>query len=138
MGSSIQASSWIQDEKIASLEALESDSEQFIEDVVRIDRDVSEIINQRQDDSYDAYKHLKPDCEKNGWECFCKNVGEWCKEHWQEISTALGMSTGTALTITTAISLTTAGIVVFSTMVSSALNIIDTWYNIDNATFKSW
>lgn len=89
---SIQASSQTQDEKIASLEAFESDSEQFIEEAVRIDSEVAEAIRQRQDDFYDAYNYLKPDCEKNGWErfcSFCKNVGEWCKEHWVMIVTVL-------------------------------------------------
>ena len=88
--SSIQASSRIQDEKIASLEALENESEQFIEEAVRIDSAVAEVIRQRQDDFYDAYNYLKPDCEKSGWEkfcSFCKNVGEWCKEHWKLVVT---------------------------------------------------
>ena len=104
--SSIQASSRIQDEKIASLEALESESEQFIEETVRIDSEVAEVIRQRQDDFYDAYNYLKPDCEKNGWEkfcSFCKNAGEWCREHWGEILVTFVIVIGAVLAIATVI-----------------------------------
>lgn len=86
--SSIQASSQTQEEKIASLEAFQEDTEQFIEDTVRIDSEAADIIRQRKDDFYEQYYYLKPECEKNDWEKFCdwcQKAGEWCKEHWKEI-----------------------------------------------------
>ncbi len=52
--------------------------------------------------------------------------------------TALGVSAGTALTIASVISLTIAVIAVTSTAISSIMNIADTWFNIDNPTFKAW
>ena len=53
--------------------------------------------------------------------------------------TTLGVGAGTALTIATATSLVVAGIAVTSTLASSTLNIIDTWYDMSgNSTFKSW
>ncbi len=87
--SSIQASSQTQEQKIASLETFQQNSEQFIEDTARIDSDVADVINQRKDDFYEEYYYLKPECEKNGWEKFCdgvKAVGEWCKENWKSIA----------------------------------------------------
>ena len=90
--SSIQASTSIQEEKVDSLEQVRVNSEQFIEDTYRIDSNVADLVNKRKDDFYDEYKYLKPDCEKNGWEKFkdgCKKVGEWCKEHWKAVVTAV-------------------------------------------------
>ncbi len=90
--SSIQASSQTQEQKIASLEMFQQNSEQFIEETARIDSDVADVINQRKDDFYEEYYYLKPECEKNGWEKFCdgvKAVGEWCKEHWKIIVTVV-------------------------------------------------
>ena len=87
--SSIQASSQTQEQKIASLETFQQNSEQFIEEIVRIDSDVADVIKQRKDDFYEEYYYLKPECEKNGWEKFCdgvKAVGEWCKENWKSIA----------------------------------------------------
>ena len=53
--------------------------------------------------------------------------------------TAFGVSAGLATTIATVASLTIAGIGVFSTLVSSTLNIIGTWGDYsDNSTFKAW
>ena len=52
--------------------------------------------------------------------------------------TAIGVSAGTAMTAATIISFTVAAIAVGSTIGSSALNIIDTWGNIDNPTFNTW
>lgn len=55
------------------------------------------------------------------------------------ILTAFGVSAGLATTIATVASLTIAGIAIFSTLVSSTLNIIGTWGNYsDNPTFKAW
>jgi hypothetical protein len=47
---------------------------------------------------------------------------------------ALGMSTGAAI----AVSATVAVVAVVSTVASSTLNIIDVWFEIDNATFNAW
>lgn len=86
--SSIQASSQTQEEKAASLEAVQQNSEQFIEDTARIDSEVADVIRQRKNNFYEQYNYLKPECEKSGWEKFCdgcKKAGEWCREHWKEI-----------------------------------------------------
>lgn len=90
--SSIQAATRVQEEKIASLEALQQNSERFVEDAARIDGEVADIIRQRKDDFYEQYSYLKPECEKNVWEKFCdgcKKFGEWCKEHWTTIVTVV-------------------------------------------------
>ena len=52
--------------------------------------------------------------------------------------TTLGVSAGTALTIATVTSYTVAAIAILSTLGSSTLNIIDTWGNVKNSTFKAW
>lgn len=85
---SIQASSKIQEEKIESLEKFQSDSEEFIEDVVKIDDRAADTINKRKNDFYDRYYYLKPECEKSKWEKFkdkFKKIVDWIKEHWQSI-----------------------------------------------------
>ena len=90
--SSIQASTSVQEEKVDSLKQVRVNSEQFIEDTYRIDGNVADLVNKRKDDFYGQYKYLKPDCEKNGWEKFkdcLKKAGEWCKEHWKEVTTVL-------------------------------------------------
>lgn len=51
--SSIQASTQIQEEKADSLDALREDTEQFVEDAVRIDNEAAEAIRQRKDYFYD-------------------------------------------------------------------------------------
>ncbi len=48
--SSIQASSQTQEQKAASLEMFQQDSERFIEDTARIDSDVADVIKQRKGD----------------------------------------------------------------------------------------
>lgn len=75
-----------------SLETLSRNVENFIADVVRIDDDAAEAINQSKEEFYDKYNYLKPDCEKNIWEKICDgfaSVGEWCKEHWKLVVTAV-------------------------------------------------
>lgn len=53
--------------------------------------------------------------------------------------TALGMASGTALTVATVTSVVIAGIAVTSTLVSSTLNLVDTWGDMSgNSTFQSW
>ncbi len=53
--------------------------------------------------------------------------------------TALGMASGTALTVATITSLVVAGIAVTSTIASSTLNMIDIWGDMgENSTFQSW
>ena len=89
---SVQASTQLQEQKMDSLETLSRNVENFIADVVRIDDDAAEAINQSKEEFYDKYNYLKPDCEKNIWEKICDgfaSVGEWCKEHWKLIVTAV-------------------------------------------------
>ena len=52
--------------------------------------------------------------------------------------TTFGISAGTALTIATVTSYTVAAIAILSTLESSTLNIIDTWWNIDNSVFNTF
>lgn len=54
------------------------------------------------------------------------------------LASVVGITTSTAMAIATVLSLSIAGIAVLSTIGSSTLNIIDTWYNIDNPVFKRW
>lgn len=162
--SSVNTSSQTQEEKIKSLEDLNEDLNEFVSDVVRIDGDAAEAINKSKDDFYDKYDYLKPECEKNGWEKFtdsCKKFGEWCREHWKEILitvtivigaviaiaaviasgglalmpllTGLGLSASVAANISTAI----AVVAVISTIGSSILNVVDTWYDIDSPFLKT-
>jgi len=87
--SSIQASSQTQDRKIDSLEKFCSESEKFISEVVRIDEEVAELINKREENFYKEYYYLKPESEKSGWEKIkdgLKSVAEWCKENWKSIA----------------------------------------------------
>ena len=82
--SSISATVKTQEDKAAALETFREESEEFIEDTVRIDGDVADKVNQNKDDFYDKYYYLKPECEKTKWEKFrdgCKKVADWCKEH---------------------------------------------------------
>lgn len=88
--SSIQASSQTQEEKADALDTFNQNMGQFIEDTVRIDNEVADMVRQRKDDFYEQYHYLKPACEMNGWEKFCDGcakAGEWCKEHWKLIVT---------------------------------------------------
>ena len=84
--SSIQTSTQIQEEKIASLEEFQRNSEEFIEEVVRIDREVADVVNQNKEKFYEEYSYLNPNPEKNilewagdGLQSLC----EWCQEHWK-------------------------------------------------------
>ena len=88
--SSIQASSQTQEEKADALDTFNQNMGQFIEDTVRIDNEVADMVRQRKDDFYEQYNYLKPASEMNGWEKFCDGcakAGEWCKEHWKLIVT---------------------------------------------------
>ncbi len=91
--SSIQSSTQTQEQTIASLDAFYQNSENFIADVVRIDGNVADVINERKDNFYDEYSYLKPESllEKvwNSCKSGLKKVGQWCREHWKEIVTAI-------------------------------------------------
>ncbi|MBR0162797.1 MAG: hypothetical protein IJQ02_16190 [Oscillospiraceae bacterium] len=53
--------------------------------------------------------------------------------------TALGMASGTAMTVATVASLVVAGIAITSTLASSALNLVDLWCDMSgNSTFQAW
>ena len=85
---SLRASSQTQEQRIEILENFQNNSEDFIQDTIRIDNNVADTVDQNKDDFYDKYDYLKPDCEKSIWEKIgdgLKAVGEWCKEHWKEI-----------------------------------------------------
>ena len=156
----VQTSAQIQDEKMESLETLRRKTEEFVEEVIRIDEEVADAINQNKEDFYNKYNYLKPDAEKSDWEAFWDDAAEWCKEHWQEIVTTVGIIVGAALAIAAVvttggaalvplltalgvaagtaanISLAVAAIAVVSTIGAAALNIADTWGNIDNPIFN--
>lgn len=87
--SSIQAASQIQEEKICSLDNLTQNLEHFVEEAVRIDDEIAGMVRRNQDDFYEQYNYLKPECEMNGWEKFCDGcakAGEWCRENWESIA----------------------------------------------------
>ncbi len=89
---SIQSSTLTQEDKIDVLDKFYEESEQFISSTVSTDGDVADVINKGKDDFYEKYYYLKPECEKSIWEKFsdgCKKVGDWCKEHWKLIVTAI-------------------------------------------------
>ena len=90
--SSLRSSTDTQEDKIDALENIADDIEDFIDEVVSVDEDAADAITQSKDDFYDEYPYLKPDCEKSGWEQFLddlKDIGEWCKEHWEDIKVVL-------------------------------------------------
>jgi hypothetical protein len=85
---SIRASTQIQERKIASLDDLGRRIEQFAENAARIDSAVADLINKRKDEFYKEHGHLKPECEKGGWEKLCDIVAsapDWCAKHWKEL-----------------------------------------------------
>ena len=89
---SLRASSQTQEQRIEILENFQENSEDFIQDTIRIDNNVADTVDQNKDDFYDKYDYLKPDCEKSIWEKIgdgLKAVGEWCKEHWKLIVTVV-------------------------------------------------
>ena len=99
---SVQASTQLQEQKMDSLETLSRNVENFIADVVRIDDDAAKAINQSKEEFYDKYNYLKPKCEKNLWEKICDGfaaAGEWCKEHWKLIITAVMVIASVAVII---------------------------------------
>ena len=158
----VQASTQIQEQKMESLERIRQKTEEFVEEAVRIDEDAAAVINQNKENFYNKYNYLKPDAEKSDWEEFWDDAAEWCKEHWQEIVTTVGIIVGAALAIAAVvttggaalvplltalgaaagtaanISLAVAAIAVVSTIGAAALNIADTWGNIDDPTFNTW
>ena len=87
----VQASTQIQEQKMESLETIRQKTEEFVEEAVRIDEDAADAINQNKEDFYNKYNYLKPDAEKSDWEEFWDNAAKWCKEHWQEIVTTVGI-----------------------------------------------
>ena len=139
-----------------SLERIRQKTEEFMAEALRIDEDAAAVINQNKENFYNKYNYLKPDAEKSDWEAFWDDAAKWCKEHWQEIVTTVGIIVGAALAIAAVvttggaalvplltalgvaagtaanISLAVAAIAVVSTIGAAALNIADTWGNIDN------
>ena len=87
--SSIQASTRIQEEKIATLTDFERECEDFIEDMERIDTAVADVITSRKDKFYEEYPYLKPEEEKKKLIEKLKDVltktADWCKAHWKEL-----------------------------------------------------
>ena len=95
----IQASTEIQEKKIESLENFSKKTEEFTAEVVRIDEGVAAVINQYKEEFYNKYDYLKPDAEKNFLEICFDSAAEWCKEHWKQIVTTVGIIVGAALAI---------------------------------------
>ena len=54
------------------------------------------------------------------------------------VLTTFGVSAGLATTIATITSLSVASIAILSAFGSGTLNIIDTWWNIDNSVFNTF
>ena len=90
--SKISTASQTQEQQIAGLEATEKEVNEFIDLTINRDNSAATEVSKRKDDFYKQYSYLKPECEKSDWEKFCdglKKVGEWCKEHWKLIATAI-------------------------------------------------
>ena len=124
----IQASTQTQDEKIASIETIQRDSEQFVADAVRIDCDVADLVSQRKDDFYGKYSYLKPNAEKSGWEKFCdgcEKAWEWCGEHWAMVVTVLAVVAIAVIAVVT-FGVAVAAVAAIAGVVSLVLCVADT------------
>ena len=121
--SSIQTSTQIQDEKIDSLEEFQRNSEVFIEEVVRIDREVADVVNQNKEKFYEEYSYLTPDSERSDWENFCQDVGEWCQEHWEEIVVTVTIVVGVVAIIAISIATFRAAAVGAAALVGGVVGI---------------
>ena len=95
----VQTSTQIQEQKAEALEAFSQKTEEFTAEAARIDEDAAAVIKQNKENFYNKYNYLKPDAEKSDWEEFWDDAAEWCKEHWQEIVTTVGIIVGAALAI---------------------------------------
>ena len=85
----ITSSTRVQEKTESSINSFQKKTEQFIEEVVRIDNLVASTIKQRKDSFYSQYGYLKPECEKKDWQKFCdrvKTVKEWCQDNWKSIA----------------------------------------------------
>ena len=102
--SKISTASQTQEQQIAGLEAIQKKANEFIDLTVNRDNSAASEVSKRKDDFYKQYSYLKPECEKSDWEKFCdglKKVGEWCKEHWKLIATAIMVVVAIAIIICT-------------------------------------
>ena len=100
--SSLRSSTATQDDKAAFLKDAAERTEQFLDDVERIDEEAAEAIRQSKDDFYEKYDYLKPDCEKSGWESFWEGAKEWCKDHWKAIVTVVLVIAAVVIIVATA------------------------------------
>ena len=99
---SLRSSTATQDDKAAFLKDAAERTEQFLDDVERIDEEAAEAIRQSKDDFYDKYDYLRPDCEKSGWEKFWEGAKEWCKDHWKAIVTVVLVIAAVVVIVVTA------------------------------------
>jgi hypothetical protein len=86
--SDIQASTQLQEDKEESLEALQKNFKNFVEDIVRIDYDVADLIRQRKEEFYNKYSYLRPESDRSWLDKageWLKSAGEWCRENWDTI-----------------------------------------------------
>ena len=89
---SISSSSKTEEQKVKELETLNTTITEFITTVVQKDEAAADAINEEKDDFYTEYSYLKPECEKSAWEKFKGTVasaGEWVREHYKLIITAI-------------------------------------------------
>lgn len=102
---SIRSSAQIQEAKVEALGAQEESVGEFVDDIVRIDGEVANIINRGKENFYEEHPYLMPDCEKTNWKRFkdgckkawvcckkawmwCKKAWPWCREFWNELCIA--------------------------------------------------
>ncbi|WP_297958166.1 hypothetical protein [uncultured Ruminococcus sp.] len=86
--SALRSSTDTQEDKISALDTFAEETEEFVDEVVRIDGEAADAINSSKDDFYDDYYYLKPESEKTEWEKFkdaCGSVKEWVKDNWKKI-----------------------------------------------------
>ena len=66
--SALRSSTDTQEDKISALDTFAEETEEFVDEVVRIDGEAADAINSSKDDFYDDYYYLKPESEKTEWE----------------------------------------------------------------------
>lgn len=124
----IQASTQTQEEKIESVDTVQAGIEQFVNDAAYIDGNAADLIRQQKNDFYEKYAHLKPKCEKSGWEKICdkvKKAGEWCREHWGMIVTVLAVIAIAVIAVVT-FGVAVAAVAAIAGIISLVLCIADT------------
>ncbi|MDR0514505.1 MAG: HNH endonuclease [Coriobacteriaceae bacterium] len=123
----LKASSDIQQRKAASLDALARGVVEFADEAARIDEEVADAIRMSMERFYRDHPHLRPECEKNGWDKLLdtfSTVEEWCREHWVVILTVVAVIAIAAIAVICGVAI--AFIAAVAGAIALALAIADT------------